>query len=62
MPVTSIKIFKAAKPKPKAGDTKIIGGVLHERKMKRVRDTRGNIIGYDCTGGRQRYEWLPAGL
>lgn len=48
-----------AKPKPKNGDRKLIGGVLHVRQMKRVHDSQGNIIGYDCTGGRQRHEWVP---
>ena len=48
-----------AKPKPKVGDRKMIGKVLHVRQMTRVRDSQGNIIGYDCTGGRQRHEWVP---
>ncbi|WP_160147529.1 hypothetical protein [Caballeronia pedi] len=26
--------------------------------MKMARDGRGNIIGHDCTGGRQLYEWV----
>ena len=24
-----------------------------------ARDSRGNVIGYDCTGGRQNYQWVP---
>jgi hypothetical protein len=47
------------KSKPKNGDRKLIGGVVHVRQMTRVRDLRGNIINYDCTGGRQRHELVP---
>lgn len=46
------------RPKPKAGDrrtTKKHG--LQIRVMSMVKDTQGRIIGYNCTGGRQRYEW-----
>lgn len=48
------------RPKPQVGDRKLIGGVVHVRKFKRVRDFHGNIIGWDCTGGKPRYEWVPA--
>lgn len=50
---------RARKSGPKLGDLKVIKGVLHERRMKRARDGQGRVIGYDCTGGRQRYEWAP---
>lgn len=46
--------------KPKHGDrrtTKKHGEEI--RVFKMARDMRGNIIGYDCTGGSQRYEWVP---
>lgn len=49
---------RARKPAPKLGDRKVIKGVLHERRMKLARDAQGRVIGYDCTGGRQRYEWV----
>jgi len=46
------------RPKPKVGDRRTIGGVEHIRVFKLARDMRGRVIGYDCTGGRQRYEWV----
>lgn len=49
-----------ARRKPQVGDRKLIGGVVHVRKFKMVRDFRGNIIARDCTGGKPRYEWVPA--
>jgi len=45
--------------KPQVGDRKIIKGVLHERRLKYAKDFHGRIIGLDCTGGRQNYEWRP---
>lgn len=58
--ITSIRMSSGpVRPKPRMGDTKLIKGVLHERRLKYVFDTRGNRLGLDCTGGRQRYEWLP---
>lgn len=52
------------RPRPRAGDrrtTKKHG--LQIRVLKYARDTRGRIIGLDCTGGRQRWEWrTPAEL
>lgn len=59
MSVTSIRFFGPSKPKPRVGDRKVIRGVLHERRMKRACDAFGRPIGFDCTGGRQRYEWVP---
>lgn len=49
------------KPRKKLefGDRKVIKGVLHERRRKRVYDHHGNTIGYDCTGGRQNVVWEP---
>jgi hypothetical protein len=49
-----------ARRKPQVGDRKLIGGVVHVRKLKMCRDSRGNIIGVDKTGGRYHYEWAPA--
>lgn len=45
--------------KPALGDRKVIKGVLHERTLKRAYGPGGQIIGYDCTGGRQNYVWTP---
>lgn len=60
MAVTSIRFYGPSKPKPKLGDRKLIRGVLHERRLKKVHDHLGRPIGYDCTGGRQRYAWVLA--
>lgn len=50
-----------SKPRKKLnfGDRKMIKGVLHERRMKRVKDRDGRVIGFDCTGGRQNVVWEP---
>lgn len=61
MKVTTIHFTSGPppRPKPKAGDrrtTKRHGPQV--RVMKVARNTRGEPIGYDCTGGRQRYEWV----
>lgn len=56
-----IHIVKAStRKKPKQGDRRITKKHGEQiRVFKRVRDTRGNVIGLDCTGGRQRFEWVP---
>lgn len=61
MSVTSITIrcHPAKKARPKVGDSKVIGGVEHVRQLAYCHDARGNRIGLNCTGGRQRYEWVP---
>jgi hypothetical protein len=53
--------ISTAKPRKKLefGDRKMIKGVLHERQMKRAYDRNGNVIGFDCTGGRQNVVWKP---
>ncbi|SAL01636.1 hypothetical protein AWB80_08172 [Caballeronia pedi] len=51
--------FGPTRKKPRVGDrrtTKKHGTQV--RVMKMARDGRGNIIGHDCTGGRQLYEWV----
>lgn len=48
-----------ARIKPHVGDRKMIRGVEHVREFKKCHDARGNPIGYDCTGGRQNYVWVP---
>jgi hypothetical protein len=53
-------IYGPTRKKPRVGDrrtTKKHGEQI--RVFKMVTDMRGNVIGYDCTGGRQRYEWIP---
>lgn len=48
-----------ARPRPRVGDrrtTKKHG--MQIRVLKMARDHRGRVIGLDCTGGRQRYEWV----
>ena len=52
-------ISGSRKPKPREGDRKIIRGVEHIRVFKYVTNMRGERIGLDCTGGKQRYEWVP---
>ncbi|WP_157130314.1 hypothetical protein [Burkholderia pseudomallei] len=52
-------VSSSSRRKPKVGDrrfTKKHGEQI--RVFKMATDMRGNVIGYDCTGGRQRYEWV----
>lgn len=58
--ITSVR-FTFGKPKKKlsVGDTKVIKGVLHTRQRVMAHDAMGRVIGYNCTGGRQNYEWVP---
>ncbi|KVD71815.1 hypothetical protein WK57_30460 [Burkholderia ubonensis] len=52
--------YGPARKKPRVGDrrtTKKHGEQI--RVFRMARDMRGNIIGYDCTGGRQLYDWVP---
>nr|WP_319566221.1 hypothetical protein [uncultured Rhodoferax sp.] len=56
----TIRLFPAKKSKPKLGDRKVIGGVEHVRQFAHCHDHQGNKIGLDCTGGRQRYVWVPS--
>lgn len=46
------------RPRPKLGDVRYIRGVRHVRVFAMAREN-GRVIGFDCTGGRQRYEWKP---
>jgi hypothetical protein len=48
-----------ARRKPQVGDRKLIGGVVHVRKLKHCRDAYGRVIGVDKTNGRYHYEWVP---
>ena len=60
MAVTSMRISTApARKKPKAGDTKMIGGVLHVRRRARIEfgPHRGAYI---VNNGRPVWEWTPA--
>jgi hypothetical protein len=45
--------------KPQIGEQRTIRGVLCQRVFRMVHDARGRVLGYDCTGGRQRYDWKP---
>jgi len=69
MGVTSIRFSTSpVRSKPREGDrrtTKKHG--LQIRIMSMVHDRLGRPVGYNCTGGRQNYEWvavkdLPARL
>lgn len=57
--ITSIRFFSGAtRPRPRQGDRRVTKRHgLQIRVMSRVRDRMGRPIGFDCTGGRQRYEW-----
>jgi hypothetical protein len=63
--VTSIRFYSGpVRRQPRVGDrrtTKKHG--LQIRVFKMVKSPWGETLGYDCTGGRQRYEWkAPAEL
>lgn len=52
--------FGPTRKKPRVGDrrtTKKHGEQI--RVFRMARDARGNVIGYDCTGGSQKYDWVP---
>lgn len=54
MPVTSIRFSTSrSKPKPKAGDKKMIGGVLHVREFELT-----PCGALNKTGGRYHYKWV----
>jgi hypothetical protein len=59
--ITSIRFYSGpVRREPKLGDyrvTKKHGEQIRIFSMVRHHIT-GKIIGYDCTGGRQRYEWV----
>ena len=48
-----------SRPKPRVGDRKVIRGVEHIRVFRYATNSRGERIGFDCTGGKQRYDWVP---
>lgn len=58
--ITSMTLStKPSRPKPKLGDVRTTK--LHGRQVRvplYVTDTRGRIIGRNCTGGRPRFEWV----
>lgn len=60
MPVTSMRLSTApARKKPKAGDTKLIGGVLHVRKQARM-EFGPHKGAYLVNNGRPVWEWVKA--
>jgi hypothetical protein len=50
---------KPAKSRPKLGDRKVVKGVLCERQWEKCHNHRGEPIGYNFTGGRTNYVWVP---
>jgi hypothetical protein len=51
--------YGPTRKKPKVGDRRTIRGIEHIRVFRRVHNMRGEPIGYDCTGGSQKYDWAP---
>lgn len=53
--------FSTATPRkrPQLGDRKIIDGVEHVREWEVCHDAQGRPIGYNLTGGRPHYVWVP---
>jgi hypothetical protein len=52
--------YGPARKKPRVGDrrtTKKHGEQI--RVFRMARNSRGDVIGYDCTGGSQKYDWVP---
>jgi hypothetical protein len=52
--------FGLTRKKPRVGDrrtTKKHGEQI--RVFRMIRDIHGLITGYDCTGGSQKYDWVP---
>jgi hypothetical protein len=52
--------YGPARKKPQVGDrrtTKKHGEQI--RVFRMARNARGDVIGYDCTNGRQQYDWVP---
>jgi hypothetical protein len=49
-----------SRPKPKVGDIKVVKGITYVRKFRMAHDAFGRVIGYDCTGGRQNYDWVKS--
>lgn len=60
--MTTIHISRApTREKPQLGDRKEIKGVEHIRcfSITNIGTSLNPIYALDCTGGRQRYEWVP---
>lgn len=45
----------------KVGDTRVIKGIKHKAIARRINvgTERNPRMSYDCTGGRQRIDWVP---
>lgn len=61
MSVSVIRYYSgpAKKPRPRAGDRKTIRGIEHIRQHELCHDHAGRVIGYNKTGGRYHYVWVP---
>lgn len=52
--------YGPTRKKPRQGDRRVTKKHGEQiRVFKMVRDMQGRVIGHDCTGGRQRFEWVP---
>jgi hypothetical protein len=52
--------YEPTRPKPRVGDRRVTK--KHGEQIRvcvMAHDSLGRVIGYDCTGGRQNYEWVP---
>lgn len=63
MTVIHIRMGSQSKPraKPKCGDRKIIKGVdmIRVFRMANIGTKNSPHLAFDCTGGTQRYDWIP---
>lgn len=60
MPVTSMRLSTApTRKKPKAGDTRMIRGVLHTRRQARM-EFGPHKGAHLVNNGRPVWEWVPA--
>jgi hypothetical protein len=58
--VDSIRMWtsKPQRPKPKFGDLRETKKHGKQVRVFRMATWNGRVIGYDCTGGRQNYDWV----
>lgn len=55
----TVRCGPAPKPRPKAGDKKIINGVEHVRVFRRVPENMPHAGAYVCSNGRPCFDWVP---
>jgi hypothetical protein len=51
--------YGPARKKPRVGDRRTTKKHGEQIRVFRMARWNGRVIGYDCTNGRQQYDWVP---